>query len=76
MRHGYYFCDHCEELASGPRCEHCSAMAPTVRWIHVQLHQRDAGPKNPGRSRATCPKPVSPERGRELFLKLHQDLKF
>ena len=70
-RQGYYFCDRCEELASGPRCEHCSAVAPTVRWIHVPLHhQRAAGPHESG------PPPVSVERGRELFLKLHQQLKF
>ena len=68
--HGYHFCDHCEELASGPRCEHCSAVAPVVRWIHVPLHH------NPYRQAGGGTRPVSQERGRELFLQLHQQLKF
>ncbi len=67
---GYYWCDHCEEMASGQRCEHCSAVAPTVRWIHVPLHH------NPFRAADGGPQPVSQERGRELWQKLHQQLKF
>ena len=67
--HGYFFCDACEELASGPRCEHNNSHA--VRWVHVPLHH------NPFRQAGGLPKaPVSQERGRELFFKLHQQLKF
>ena len=69
-RQGYYFCDTCEQLASGPRCEHCNAVAPTVRWIHVPLHH------NPFRAAAGGRAPVSLERGRELWQRLHQTLKF
>ena len=67
-RQGYHWCDHCEQLASGPRCEHCSAVAPTVRWIHVSLHH------NPFRTAGGGPQPVSVERGRELWQKLHATL--
>ena len=73
-RQGYFFCDRCEELASGPRCEHCNAFAPTVRWIHVPLHpQRGAGPND---LKPTLPRHVSQERGRDLWCKLHEQLKF
>lgn len=62
--HGYFFCDHCEELASGPRCEHCSRSEPTVRW--VQMPQRAAAPQRSG------PRPVNAARGRELFAQIFQ----
>ena len=74
-RQGYFFCDRCEELASGPRCEHCNAEAPTVRWIHVAIHHPRPAPvqgEQPGVLRIG---PVSVARGRELWLKLHRDLK-
>jgi hypothetical protein len=66
--HGYYWCDTCDERADGPRCEHQHA----ARWIHVGLHH--ARPAvSVGRS---VPQPVSPERGRELWARLHEQLKF
>ena len=71
--HGYYFCDHGEELASGPRCEHCSALAPTVHFVHVPLHH------NPFRKAGGQVQPVQPvsrERGQALWARLHEQLKF
>jgi len=70
---GYYFCDACEELASGPRCEHCNATAPAVRWVHAPLHH--ARPAETGSTRSG-PKPISQERARELWQQLHATLKF
>lgn len=64
--HGYFFCDRCEELASGARCEHCSAVAPVVRWVRVPLHH------NLFRQRAGGPKPVSAEKAARFFLQIHQ----
>ena len=66
--HGYYFCDACEELASGPRCERHNDHA--VRWVDVARHQNPF--RRAGGLRA--PQPVSPERARELFRQMRREL--
>lgn len=67
-RQGYYFCDQCEDTVCGPRCDHNNTHV--VRWVHVPLHH------NPFRQSGGSPKPVSVDRGRELWQQLHATLKF
>ncbi len=68
-RHGYYFCEVCEEMTSGPRCERNNSHP--VKLQDVPLHH------NPFRHGIESqPKPVSVERGAELWRKLHEQLKF
>ena len=65
---GYYWCDICDDGASGLRCEH----GHDARFVHVAMtHQRDAGPNHASPSR---PRGVDPERGHALFAQIFSQL--
>ena len=53
---GHFFCDSCDDLAFGRRCQHCGRDS---RWVAAE------GVRN------TKPT-VSPERGRQLFAQIHR----
>ena len=60
---GYYWCDRCNDGASGVRCEHCGADA---RFVQAVTHA----------ARSQERRPVSVERGRELWGWMHAALKY
>ena len=63
---GYYWCDRCDQGASGLRCEHCSE---TTRFVHVALtapRACEVGKPQTGK--------VEPERAHQLFQQIHQNL--
>ena len=63
---GYFWCDACDDGASGPRCEHCNHDA---RFIHVAL----TAPRANERGRPQSGK-VPPDRAHRLFALIHQQL--
>jgi len=65
---GYYWCEHCEQAASGLRCEHCNGPA---EWKHVGLvHERPKRVDEP----AKPPAPVDPERAHTLFEQIRKQV--
>lgn len=67
--HGHFWCERCDDPAFGSCCEKCHQPA---RWVPAPVKPLTLRVRRERPARRS----VSVERGREFFLKLHQQLKF